>query len=170
VKEKEKKPKSNGQSKSNGKSPAKPRSSGIGARVAQTKTRGGKREQVEQTTSEKIKANQLRLHAQRQADGIKKWENGGKANQGDKDKVVKRYESYRREEQLPRQVEDRRVSPLNPLHAGPSLGDAMLTIRSTSMSNVNQSFCPFMAMPFPSIFRPSKTSQRRKRRNTWSCA
>lgn len=106
----DKKPKTNGQSKANGKSPAKPRASAASAKVLNTKTRGGKREQVEQTTAEKIKANQLRLHAQRQADGLKKWENGGNANQGDKDKVVKRYESYRREEQLPRQVEDRRVS------------------------------------------------------------
>ena len=107
---KEKKPKSNGQAKANGKSPAKPRSSAATARAANPKTRGGKREQVEQTTAEKIKANQSRLHAQRQTDGLKKWENGGKANQGDTDKVVKRYESYRREEQLPRQVEERRVS------------------------------------------------------------
>lgn len=65
---------------------------------------------MEQTTTEKIKANQMRLHAQRQQDGLKRWAkgDGGKAN--GQDKAIKRYESYRREEQLPRAVEERRVS------------------------------------------------------------
>lgn len=78
-----------------------------------TKTRGGQRDQVEQTTGEKIKANQQRLHAQRQADGLKKWENGDGGNANGKDKAIKRFESYRREEQLPRDVEQRRVSCIN---------------------------------------------------------
>lgn len=62
------------------------------------------------STTDKIKANQQRLHAARNQAGLKKWKNGkgGKAN--GEDKSVKRYESYRREEQLPRHVEDRRVS------------------------------------------------------------
>jgi nucleosome binding factor SPN SPT16 subunit len=64
---------------------------------------------VEQTTAEKIKQNQIRLHAERQAAGVKKFEKGGDGKGDGKDKVVKRYESYRREEQLPRAVEDRRV-------------------------------------------------------------
>jgi nucleosome binding factor SPN SPT16 subunit len=74
------------------------------------KTRGAQQGQVEQTTTEKIKANQMRLHAQRQQDGLKRWAkgDGGKAN--GQDKAIKRYESYRREEQLPRAVEERRVS------------------------------------------------------------
>ncbi|WWC58713.1 FACT complex subunit SPT16 [Kwoniella dejecticola CBS 10117] len=99
--------KANGDAKA--KSPVKTRTGAGSARVLATKTRGGNRENVEQTTSEKIKANQARLHAQRNADGIKKWEKGGKGKDGEGDKVVKRYESYRREEQLPRALEDRRV-------------------------------------------------------------
>jgi nucleosome binding factor SPN SPT16 subunit len=41
---------------------------------------------------------------------LKKWKNGDGGKGNGEDKVVKRYESYRREEQLPRGVEDRRVS------------------------------------------------------------
>ena len=90
---------------------SKPKSSSAAVTGTRT-TRGAQREQVEQTTAEKIKANQERLHAQRQADGLKKWEHGAGGDGNGKDKVVKRYESYRREEQLPRAVEDRRVSVL----------------------------------------------------------
>lgn len=107
------KPTSNG----NGKSPAKPskgRTSGAGASKnfgINTKTRGARQAgPVEQTTAEKIKENQRRLHEDRQEAGLKKWENGGKAGNGKDEKAIKRYESYRREEQLPRAVEDRRVS------------------------------------------------------------
>ncbi|KAK8865948.1 FACT complex subunit SPT16 [Kwoniella newhampshirensis] len=100
--------KASSSSKPNGKSPVKTRGA-VGGRVLPSKTRGGNRDQVEQTTSEKIKANQVRLHAQRNADGLKKWEKGGAGKDGSQDKVVKRYESYRREEQLPKGVEDRRV-------------------------------------------------------------
>ncbi|KAK6905729.1 FACT complex subunit SPT16 [Kwoniella mangroviensis CBS 8507] len=99
--------KTNGDAKP--KSPVKTRTGAGGARAAPAKTRGANRDNFEQTTSEKIKANQARLHAQRNADGVKKWEKGGKGKDGSQDKVVKRYESYRREEQLPRAVEDRRV-------------------------------------------------------------
>ncbi|WVQ82770.1 FACT complex subunit SPT16 [Cryptococcus sp. DSM 104549] len=97
--------------KTNG-SPAKaskPRSSTVGGRVLSTKTRGGNREQAGQTTAEKIKANQERLHAQRAADGLKRFEGDDSGKGGAQTKVVKRYESYRREEQLPRAVEDRRI-------------------------------------------------------------
>ena len=80
----------------------------LGPRI--TKTRGAQSAAVEQTTAEKIKENQQRLHAERHSDGLKKWANGGAGGGGDKHKVVKKYESYRREEQLPRGVEERRVS------------------------------------------------------------
>lgn len=101
-------------SKANGKASAKPAkparaSASTSTRAISTKTRGGKREQVEQTTAEKIKANQARLHAERQEAGVKKFKKGGDGKGDGKDKVVKKYESYRREEQLPRAVEDRRV-------------------------------------------------------------
>lgn len=73
-------------------------------------TRGAQREQIESTTAQRIKAHQAELHAQRKADGLKKWANGGTGKGNDNDKVVKRYESYRREEQLPPNLQDRRVS------------------------------------------------------------
>jgi nucleosome binding factor SPN SPT16 subunit len=80
-----------------------------GGRVLNTKTRGGNRQQPEQTTGEKIKENQRRLHAERHKAGVKKYENGNGANGGGNEKQVKKFESYRREEQLPRSVEDRRI-------------------------------------------------------------
>ena len=88
----------------------KTRNAAVGGRTLASKTRGGQRDQVEQTTAEKIKTNQVRLHAQRNADGLKKWSKAANGEQGGQEKVVKRYESYRREEQLPRAVEERRVS------------------------------------------------------------
>lgn len=113
VKPKEAKKKSapvtNGNGNGKTKTPTKTRDS-VGARGVQTKTRGGKREQVEQTTAEKIKANQARLREQRQQDGLSKWAEDAGGKEKGQEKVAKRYESYRREEQLPRQVEDRRVS------------------------------------------------------------
>lgn len=90
-------------------SPKKPRSSTVGGRVLNAKTRGANREQATQTTAEKIKTNQQRLHAQLNADGVKRWEADAGGKNGAQQKVVKRYESYRREEQLPRAVEDRRI-------------------------------------------------------------
>lgn len=62
------------------------------------------------STTDKIKKNQERLHAKKNAEGLKKWKNGGGANKDGQESAVKRYESYRREEQLPREVEQRRVS------------------------------------------------------------
>ena len=109
-------PKANGSSKPtpNGKgkekSPVKTRTGAVvGRGVMPKKTRGAQREQVEQTSEEKIRPNQERLHAERQAAGLKKWAEGGKGKDAAEDKAVKRYESYRREEQLPRAVEDRRL-------------------------------------------------------------
>ena len=104
------KPATKGKPAANGKTPVKTRTGATGGRVVPSRTRGGQREQIEQTTAEKIKANQARLHAQRNADGLNKWANGGGGDKAGQDKAVKRFESYRREEQLPRAVEERRVS------------------------------------------------------------
>lgn len=122
-----------------------------------TKTRGGQRDQVEQTTGEKIKANQQRLHAQRQADGLKKWENGDGGNANGKDKAIKRFESYRREEQLPRDVEQRRV------RCAEFFRGIMLIRRSASTSKSRQSSSQSTARSYRSISQRSKTSQRRKK-------
>lgn len=72
-------------------------------------TRGAQREQVESTTAQRIKAHQAELHAKRKQDGLKKWANGGKGGDGSGNKVTKQYESYRREEQLPAIVQERRI-------------------------------------------------------------
>lgn len=76
---------------------------------------------MEQTTSEKIKENQDRLHEQRHNAGLKRFEKGGKGKNGAEEKQIKKYESYRREEQLPRQVEDRRVSCTEPYNRVPAI-------------------------------------------------
>nr|ODN93073.1 FACT complex subunit SPT16 [Cryptococcus depauperatus CBS 7841] len=88
---------------------SKPRTTSSSTRILPAKTRGAKREQVTQTTAEKIKTNQARLHAQLNVDGLKRFEANGGGKNGTQQKIVKRYESYRREEQLPRGVEDRRI-------------------------------------------------------------
>jgi nucleosome binding factor SPN SPT16 subunit len=110
-----------------------------GGRVLNTKTRGGNRQQPEQTTGEKIKENQRRLHAERAKAGMKKYENGNASNGDGAEKAVKKFESYRREEQLP-----------------------------MWMRLDNRLFCPFMDMRFHSIFRPSRMSPRPMQRIIWS--
>jgi nucleosome binding factor SPN SPT16 subunit len=80
-----------------------------GGKVLNTKTRGGNRQVPEQTTGEKIKAHQRQLHAERQAAGVEKYENGGGANSNGNEKTVKKVESYRREEQLPKSIDDLRI-------------------------------------------------------------
>lgn len=105
------KPKSNGASNgkppssSTHKSPAKTRGAVTGGKA----TRGAQRDQVESTTAQRIKVHQNELHGQRKADGLKKWANGGSGKDNSNNKVIKRYESYRREEQLPSIVQDRRI-------------------------------------------------------------
>ena len=91
------------------KSPVKTRGGAVvGPGVKPPKTRGGQRDQVEQTTSEKIKEHQIQLHAERHETGMKRFAQGTGKDAAE-EKVVKRYESYRREEQLPRAVEERRI-------------------------------------------------------------
>lgn len=103
VKPKKPTSKSNGQSNGAHKSPAKTRGTVTG------KATRGAQQQMVSTTEQRIKAHQAELHAQRKADGLKKWAHGGGANNDDQSKVIKRYESYRREEQLPNTVQDRRI-------------------------------------------------------------
>ncbi|EIW72803.1 hypothetical protein TREMEDRAFT_14082, partial [Tremella mesenterica DSM 1558] len=64
---------------------------------------------VEQTTADKIKENQQRLHTQRQKDGLQKWSAGSGNANANQNKQIKKYESYKREEQIPRQAEERRI-------------------------------------------------------------
>jgi nucleosome binding factor SPN SPT16 subunit len=107
---KEKKDNKPSSSKANGKdSSGKSRPSGPvgGARMTRGQRQSGP---AEQTSTEKIKPHQDKLHAQRQSDGLKRFQKGGKGKNGQEEKQIKKYESYRREEQLPKQVEDRRVS------------------------------------------------------------
>lgn len=86
------------------KSPAKTRG------VATSKqTRGAQREQIESTTAQRIKVHQSELHAHRKAAGLKKWANGGKGGDEGRNKVIKKFESYKREEQLPSIVQERRI-------------------------------------------------------------
>lgn len=80
-----------------------------GGKVLNTKTRGGNRQVPEQTTGEKIKEHQRQLHSDRQAQGLDKYEGGAGANANGNEKAVKKYESYRREDQLPRHIDDRRI-------------------------------------------------------------
>ncbi|KAK4688063.1 FACT complex subunit SPT16, partial [Tremellales sp. Uapishka_1] len=97
-------------SKSNGKSPVKTRTAPVGGKVLAAKTRGAQGgKQAENTTAERIKAHQAELHAQRKAEGLKKWEGGNGGDDDSRRKVIKKYESYKREEQLPKYVEERRI-------------------------------------------------------------
>ncbi|KAL7419533.1 FACT complex subunit spt16 [Cryptotrichosporon argae] len=104
----EKKPDAKKKSAVNGKSPAKMRSAApVGGRRAETRGKG--RAEPESTVAQRIKAHQAELHSARQKEGLAKYASGKGTGDDDKSKVVKKHESYRREEQLPSIVQDRRI-------------------------------------------------------------
>lgn len=66
---------------------------------------------MDETAQQKLKEHQKELHAQRQERGLERFrgeEDGDGA--GEKKRQIKRFESYKREDQLPKEVARRRVS------------------------------------------------------------
>lgn len=54
------------------------------------------------------------MHEQRQERGLERFAEGGDGKGGEEKKVWKRYESYKKEDQLPKQVASFRVSAQSP--------------------------------------------------------
>lgn len=81
----------------------------VGGKVLRNKTRSSAQEDVVMTTAARIADHQRELHAQRQRDGLAKYSEGGQGLGNKEGKGWKRFQSYKGEAGLPREVENLRV-------------------------------------------------------------
>ena len=89
-------------------SPAKNKTAG--GKVLRNKTRSAAQEELVQSTAAKITEHQRELHQRLQAEGLARFSEGGGGLAGKEGKTWKRFQSYKGEAGLPREVENMRVS------------------------------------------------------------
>jgi len=82
----------------------------VGGKVLRNKTRSAAQEEVMMTAAAKIKDHQQQLHEGLQAAGLAKYSQGGSGGGEKEGKTWKRFQSYKGESALPREVESLRVS------------------------------------------------------------
>lgn len=81
-----------------------------GGKVLRNKTRSAAQEELIQSTAAKIAEHQRELHQRLQAEGLARFSEGGGGLAGKEGKTWKRFQSYKGEVGLPREVENMRVS------------------------------------------------------------
>lgn len=81
----------------------------VGGKVLRNKTRSAAQEDVLITTVARIAEHQKELHAQRQRDGLAKYSEDGGGLNNKEGKGWKRFQSYKGEAGLPKDVENMRV-------------------------------------------------------------
>jgi nucleosome binding factor SPN SPT16 subunit len=81
----------------------------VGNKVLRAKTRNQGKE-VDESKAAVMKQHQAELHAKIQQRGLQKYKHGKEGGSTDQAKVFRKFESYKREDQLPTNVADRRVS------------------------------------------------------------
>lgn len=79
----------------------------VGGKVLRTKTRGAQAES--QSASQKIAEHQAELHAQLHKDGLAKYSEAGEGSGGKEGQGWKKFQSYKGEAALPKEVESLRV-------------------------------------------------------------
>jgi nucleosome binding factor SPN SPT16 subunit len=104
-------------SKPSKKAPVKPLVNGspiknktVGGKVLRNKTRSAAQEEVLMTAAAKIKDHQQQLHEGLQSAGLAKYSEGASGGGEKEGKTWKRFQSYKGESALPREVESLRVS------------------------------------------------------------
>ncbi|OCB84155.1 FACT complex subunit SPT16 [Sanghuangporus baumii] len=80
-----------------------------GGKVLRNKTRGAAQDDVIQTTAARIAEHQRELHAQRQAEGLARYSEEGQGTGTKEGKGWKRFQSYKGEAGLPKEVEILRI-------------------------------------------------------------
>lgn len=83
-----------------------------GGKVLRNKTRSAAQEESVQTTAAKISEHQRELHQKLQAGGLARFSEGGGGLAGKEGKTWKRFQSYKGEAGLPKEVENLRVRAL----------------------------------------------------------
>ena len=81
----------------------------VGNKVLRAKTRNQGKE-VDESKAEKLKQHQRELHEAIQKTGMAKYKGSKDGKSGGEGKTWKKFESYRREDQLPAAVRNKRVS------------------------------------------------------------
>lgn len=81
-----------------------------GGKVLRNKTRSAAQEDVISTTAARIAEHQRELHSNRQRDGLAKYSEEGVGTGGKEGKTWKRFQSYKGEAGLPKEIEGMRVS------------------------------------------------------------
>ena len=82
----------------------------VGGKVLRNKTRSSAQEDVITTTAARIAEHQKELHAARQRDGLAKYSEEGQGAGNKEGKGWKKFQSYKGEAGLPKEVENLRVS------------------------------------------------------------
>ncbi|EKM55643.1 uncharacterized protein PHACADRAFT_173804 [Phanerochaete carnosa HHB-10118-sp] len=90
-----------------GASPAKNKTAG--GKVLRNKTRSAAQEELIQSTAAKIAEHQRELHQRLQVEGLARFSEGGGGLAGEKGKTWKRFQSYKGEAGLPKDVENLRI-------------------------------------------------------------
>lgn len=76
--------------------------------ILKTKLRG-ERKEVDEGSEQRRKEHQKQLHAQKQQEGLERYAKEGTSGTGDKKKAIKRFESYKRDAQLPPSVKELKI-------------------------------------------------------------
>lgn len=90
--------------------PSPPKHKTAGGKVLRNKTRNAGQEEAAQSTAAKISEHQRELHAQLHKNGMAKYSEGGSGTGGKEGQGWKKFQSYKGELGLPKEVENLRVS------------------------------------------------------------
>lgn len=139
-------------------SPAKNKMAG--GKVLRNKTRSAAHEELAQSMAAKIAEHQRELHAKLHQEGLARFSEGGGGTGGKEGKGWKRFQSYKGEAALPREVENLRVSRVCAL-----FGRACANIgyRSSWTRSRKQSFFLSTATLCHSTSTRSRTSARARK-------
>jgi hypothetical protein len=129
-----------------------------GGKVLRNKTRNAGQEEAAQ--SAKITEHQKELHAQLHKNGLAKYSESGSGAGGKEGQGWKKFQSYKGELGLPKEVESLRVSvTFRSEYGKPS----SLSLRSSLIEKLRPLFCPSTALPSLSISTQSRMSARATR-------
>ena len=132
-----------------------------GGKVLRNKTRSAAQQELVQSMAAKIAEHQRELHAKLHQEGLARFSEGGGGIGGKEGKGWKRFQSYKGEAGLPREVENLRVG------LGRALKDRAQNAddgpRSSSIGRHRPLSSLFTASLYPSTSTPSRTSARTMR-------
>jgi len=131
-----------------------------GGKVLRNKTRNAGQAEAAQSSAAKITEHQRELHAQLHKNGLAKYSESGSGAGGKEGQGWKKFQSYKGELGLPKEVESLRVS----VTFRHGYGKPSFTFyRSSLIEKHRPLFCPSMALPSPSISTRSRMSARATR-------